>query len=173
MRLSAARRTASLAPMPGARGQRAITVRRARVADHGALLALEQRCFTGDRLSARALRHHLGNPRAWFAIAARGDAVLGDALLFFRHGSAQARLYSIAVAPEAQGLGLGARLLGAAERAARRRGRRVLGLEVRVDNPAAIALYERRGYRRVGRRARYYADGADAWRYVKALSTSR
>lgn len=45
-------------------------------------------------------------------------------------------------------------------------------LEVRVSNAGAIALYERYGFRGVGRRPRYYADnGEDAiimWRAVGA-----
>ena len=44
-------------------------------------------------------------------------------------------------------------------------------LEVRSDNPAAIALYERRGYRRIARLPGFYEDGADGWRYVKVLTT--
>jgi ribosomal protein S18 acetylase RimI-like enzyme len=90
--------------------------------------------------------------------------------VFLRRCSTIARLYSIAVDPVARGSGLGAALLAAAERAARRRGVRRLRLEVRQDNPAAIALYETRGYRRIGARAAYYEDGADAWRYERALA---
>jgi ribosomal protein S18 acetylase RimI-like enzyme len=41
---------------------------------------------------------------------------------------------------------------------------------VRQDNPAAIALYESRGYARIGVRKAYYEDGADAWRYARALT---
>ncbi|MEJ0097539.1 MAG: hypothetical protein WDM84_05845 [Bauldia sp.] len=41
---------------------------------------------------------------------------------------------------------------------------------MREDNLPAIRLYERLGYRRIGRHARYYADGADALRYEKPLA---
>jgi ribosomal-protein-alanine acetyltransferase len=159
--------------MPVARATTRTRVRRARRGDHAALLALERRSFRGDRLSPRQLRRHLDNRRAWLAVAERNGAVLGDALLLFRAGSAIARLYSIAVAPEARGAGVGARLLRAAEAAARARGCRRLRLEVRADNAAAIALYEARGYRRFGRRPGYYDDGADAWRYQRELGRRR
>jgi ribosomal-protein-alanine acetyltransferase len=159
--------------MPGARATTTTRLRRARRGDHAALLALEQRCFGGDRLSARQLHHHLHNPSAWLAVAERDGVVLGDALLLFRAGSDVARLYSIAVAPQARGTGVGARLLRAAEAAARARGCRRLRLEVRADNVAAIALYEARGYRRFGRRPGYYDDGADAWRYQCELGRTR
>lgn len=145
-------------------------VRAARPGDVPALAALEQRCFAGDRLSARQYGRHVGSASAVVLVApGAGGAVLGSAVLFLRAGSRVARLYSIAVDPTARGRGLGAALLGAAEAAARRRGATLLRLEVRQDNPAAIALYVARGYRRIGARADYYEDGGDAWRYQRPL----
>jgi ribosomal protein S18 acetylase RimI-like enzyme len=41
---------------------------------------------------------------------------------------------------------------------------------VRADNAAALRLYERGGYRRIARLRAYYEDGADGWRYEKALA---
>ena len=84
----------------------------------------------------------------------------------------RARLYSLAVDPQARGLGL-ARSLVAAEAEALRRGAAALTLEVRVDNEAAIRLYEALGYRGLGRRSDYYEDGADALRYEKPLTAAR
>jgi ribosomal-protein-alanine N-acetyltransferase len=43
-----------------------------------------------------------------------------------------------------------------------RRGAGALFLEVAGANAAARALYARMGFRDVGRRRRYYADGTDA-----------
>jgi ribosomal protein S18 acetylase RimI-like enzyme len=94
---------------------------------------------------------------------------LGSAVLFFRQRSGVARLYSLATQPEARGRGVGAALLEAAAEAARHRGCRALRLEVRTDNTAAIGLYERAGFQRIGRYECYYQDGADAWRYEKPL----
>ena len=38
-----------------------------------------------------------------------------------------------------------------------------------MDNAAAICLYERLGYRLIGRIQGYYADGIDALRYERDL----
>jgi ribosomal protein S18 acetylase RimI-like enzyme len=142
-------------------------------ADLDALVALERRAFSGDRMSRAQYRRHLGSASAAVLVAdTPQEGLLGSALVFFRRGSALARLYSIATAPAARGRGIGGHLLGAAEDAARARGCRALRLEVRVDNAAAIALYERAGYRRIGSYAGYYEDGADAWRYEKHLAAS-
>jgi len=115
----------------------------------------------------------VSNPAADVLVAVRGDAIVGAAVVFFHAGHRIPRLYSIAVAPEARGTGIGEALLAAAERAAKARGRRAFRLEVRTDNAAARRLYERRGYRVFGAKPRYYEDGCDAVRYEKALSPSR
>lgn len=144
-------------------------IRRARLADLDALVALEQASFSTDHLSRRQYRRHLRSASALVLVAIDGALLLGKAVVFFRRDSATARLYSIAVAGAARGRGLGATLLDAAERAARRHGSSRLRLEVRPDNGAATRLYESRGYRRFGTYPAFYEDGADAWRYEKQL----
>ncbi len=148
-------------------------IRQATLADLSALLELERRVFSGDRLSARQYQRHLTSKTAQVLIAGQLGQVLGNAVVFFRKGLDIARLYSIAVAPQAQGLRLGAVLLMAAENNARARGCTRMRLEVRQDNPAAIRLYEREGYHRFGARANYYEDGMAAWRYEKPLVKRR
>jgi ribosomal-protein-alanine N-acetyltransferase len=49
--------------------------------------------------------------------------------------------------------------MGKAIDVARERGAHSLFLEVGADNPAALALYERIGFRPVGRRVAYYSRG--------------
>ncbi|MCF8997840.1 ribosomal-protein-alanine acetyltransferase, partial [Pseudomonas carnis] len=44
-----------------------------------------------------------------------------------------------------------------------------LRLEVRTDNPGALALYERNGYRRFAVVDDYYQDHSDALRLEKTL----
>lgn len=147
----------------------AFHVRRAVPADLPALLALERRAFTTDHLSPRQYRQHLGSPTALVLAAVDRGRLLGKAVVFFRSNSNVARLYSIAVAEEARGRGIGEALLARAERAARQRGVTRMRLEVRQDNASAMRLYERRGYLRFAARPGYYEDGADAWRYEKRL----
>ncbi len=137
--------------------------------DLDALETIENAVFPGDRLSRRAMRHHVGHRRNVLMVVERDGVILGYALVALRSGSALARLYSIALVPEASGTGLGARLLDAAEQAAADRGATAMRLEVRADNTAAIRLYERRRYRRFGLVPSYYEDGQDALRFEKRL----
>ncbi|SRR5579885_261918 len=148
----------------------AFRIRRARMGDLDALVALEETSFDHDRVSRAQWRRHLRSDSACVRVAERSGRVLGCLLLFLRRGSRRARLYSIAIAQAARGQGLGAALLASAERQARRRGCDAMRLEVRTDNSAAIALYEKRGYIRREREPGFYENGMDAWRYEKPLS---
>lgn len=152
-------------------------IRRAVRADLPALIALERRAFSTDHLSPRQYRRHIDNPGALVFAAVDVGGLLGKAVVFFRRNSDTARLYSIAVDHAARGRGIAQSLLQAVERSARGRGCTRLRLEVRQDNPGAIRLYEKWGFRHFGAIAGFYEDGVDAWRYEKNLcgraSTSR
>ncbi len=77
-------------------------------------------------------------------------------------GAEEAEILNIAVAPQAQGRGIGGTLLRAMlDAVTDARVHRVL-LEVRPDNAPAISLYERAGFRSIGLRRDYYALGVDA-----------
>lgn len=136
-------------------------------------MELEHRCFDGDRLTRRSLRRMLTRARAALLVDDANGRLRGYALVLFRAGTPLARLYSIAVDPDARGRGVGGALLAAAEDAARDRGCTALRLELRDDNAAARAMYGRHGYRHIGRRTAYYADDADAVRMEKPLARVR
>ena len=68
----------------------------------------------------------------------------------------EAELLTIAVAPSAQGKGLGAALLAQLALELRTRSVAKLFLEVATDNAPARALYARAGFAEVGRRRGYY-----------------
>ncbi|MPZ41348.1 MAG: GNAT family N-acetyltransferase [Rhizobiales bacterium] len=146
-----------------------ICVRRARRADLDALIELEQRVFATDRMSRQSLRRLLTSSTARVIVAEGGGRLAGAAVVLFRRHAAVARLYSIAVAPQMNGKGVGVALLAAAERAAASRKCRCLRLEVHETNAAAIARYRKSGYRQFGQYPRYYADGGAALRFEKPI----
>jgi ribosomal-protein-alanine N-acetyltransferase len=70
---------------------------------------------------------------------------------------------NVAVQPESRRRGIARTLLGGMLDDARRRGARLVVLEVRPSNRQALGLYEGFGFRVVGRRRGYYYDtGEDA-----------
>jgi ribosomal protein S18 acetylase RimI-like enzyme len=78
----------------------------------------------------------------------------------------------VVVDPQFRGRGIVGSLLDAISRCIRADERSASGsalaLEVRADNRPAIRAYEAYGFREVGRRRGYYADGVDAILYTKA-----
>lgn len=89
-----------------------------------------------------------------------GGDITGFALM--RAIADEAELLLIAVDPDAQQRGVGGALIDDFIRFATKRGARRLHLEVR-DGNSAIMLYERAGFRLVGRRRDYYR-GSDGHR---------
>ncbi len=68
----------------------------------------------------------------------------------------EGHVLNVCTAPEAQGQGLGRRMLRTLIQSARARGAQRLFLEVRPSNRTAIALYHDEGFNEIGRRPRYY-----------------
>jgi ribosomal protein S18 acetylase RimI-like enzyme len=147
-------------------------VRRATLADLGALLALEAR-FPSDRISRRAFRHLLTRARAEVWVAVAGGRVVGNAVMLFRANSKRARLYSIVADPAVRGRGVGAQLLQAIERRAAARHCRSISLEVRAAASRVIRWYRRHGYTPGARIPGYYEDGAPALRMEKAFPAGK
>ena len=141
--------------------------------DLDALMALENAVFTTDILSRRSFRHFVASPKSSLIVAEDSGKLAGYALVLYPARSKLARLYSIAVAPHIAGRGIGPLLLAAAERAAARRKRRAMRLEVHEHNSRAIGRYEKSGYRLFGRHRRYYDDGGDALRFEKPLGGTK
>ena len=144
-------------------------IRPATLADLETLVEIERRCFETDRLTRRSFRHLLTRAKAVTLVHEIGATVTGYALVLFHAGTALGRLYSFAVLPNHQGFGIGARLLMAAEAATLEHGYATLRLEVRADNMAARALYQRAGYREMQQLPGYYEDHADGLRLEKTL----
>nr|WP_319527924.1 GNAT family N-acetyltransferase/peptidase C39 family protein [Pseudomonas laurentiana] len=150
----------------------AFDFRFASVADIDALVALEQDCFTLDRLSLRNFNWMVRRANACLIVAEEHGQLSGYALLLFHRGTSLARLYSIAVSPAWRGHGLGQRLLEQAQASALERNCAWLRLEVRTDNPAAIGLYESNGYQRFAVVDDYYEDHTQALRFEKRILRS-
>ena len=126
------------------------------------LLPIEREVFRPEPWSERLFWSELGQlDTRHYVVAVDGGAVVGYAGLCDYPD--EAWVQTIAVAPAAQGAGLGTLLLRELLDEAGRRRQRTVSLEVRADNVAAHALYERAGFTRTGVRRGYYPEGVDAW----------
>lgn len=101
----------------------------------------------------------------------REGAVAGYAILSVAAG--EAHILNICVAPRYRSLGYGGQLLDEILLRARTAAVREIYLEVRPSNTNALALYRKRGFRKIAKRPAYYqaADGReDADVLVKKLT---
>lgn len=132
--------------------------------DLPAMMAIEKEVFPGSAWSEEQMSDELARTTQtrWYAVSDNdGDGVVtGYVGLYLSPPDADVQ--TIAVAPGQQGAGVGRALLSAAIDHAWQTGCTRIFLEVRADNEAALALYARSGFVRMGRRNRYYPDGADA-----------
>jgi len=83
-------------------------------------------------------------------------------------GKNRAYMYSFRVRPEYRSRGLGARILAFLEEDLKQRGFRAVTLNVAKDNPRAIKLYEKNGYRITAHEPGVwsYPDDRGIWRKV-------
>ena len=125
------------------------------------LMPVERALFAPEPWTERLFWSELGQlDTRHYLVALEGEQVVGYAGLCDYPD--EAFVQTMAVAPAAQGRGLGARLLVELLAEAGRRGQRTVSLEVRADNAPAQRLYERHGFTRTGVRRGYYAGGVDA-----------
>ena len=153
-----------------AEGAADFAIRPANESDLEPIYQLESASFRDDRLSRRAVRRFCKASHRPLLVARSANRLVGYVVISLTPRSRSARIYSLAVAPTQGRRGVGRELLHAAERYARAHGRAVMRLEARYDNAPALAFYEKLGYRPFGRYPGYYADGAEALRFEKALS---
>ena len=92
-----------------------------------------------------------------YGFLAEDDEPLG--VILCRVAIDEVEVLTLGVTPTARRNGVAQALMTAALAVARQRGAAQAFLEVAVDNEAAIALYERLGFHRAGKRLYYYDRG--------------
>ncbi|MFN8114435.1 MAG: ribosomal protein S18-alanine N-acetyltransferase [Solirubrobacterales bacterium] len=122
------------------------------------VLSIERRSFPAPWSLAMFVLE-VSKPSGVCLAATNGDEILGY-LVCSRYADVF-HLMNVAVDPDRRRLGIAERMV---ERMLVEAGREErYTLEVRVSNHGAIAMYEKLGFRRAGRRRRYYSDnGEDA-----------
>lgn len=139
-----------------------VEVRALTPADLPALERMEVELFGPAAWSPESLAAEIAGPGRWYVGATVGGELVGYAGLWFDGFDAQ--VMTIGTDARFQGRGLGRRMLENLLDRARAVGAAVVLLEVRVDNDAALHLYESVGFERLGMRRAYYQPGnIDAW----------
>lgn len=134
-------------------------VRAARSSDLDGICALEEAAFPPqDRFPRRSWRRLLTVDSALCLVVDGPDTVHASIAWLLRRGSANARMYSLSVHPDARGRGL-ARALVAASLRRLPAAIDSLSLEVRRDNGPAVGLYCALGFVETALLRQYYGRG--------------
>jgi ribosomal protein S18 acetylase RimI-like enzyme len=129
------------------------------ILDLNALRKLESICFPQDAWPLLDLMAVLSFPGV-----VRIKAVSGGRMVGFIAGDPKLEesigwIATVGVLPEFRGQGIGHALIAKCEN---RMPMRRIRLSVRVNNTAAIELYEKIGYQRISEWEKYYSDGGNA-----------
>lgn len=138
----------------------AIVVRRARPEDLDAMAAIEAAHPSSAGWSKTQFAAELARENALLLVCELGGRPVGHLAAWFV--GAEAQLFTVTVDPGQARRGVGSALLGELAARARARGCAKITLELSERNTTAMVLYARAGGRVVGRRPKFYNDGADA-----------
>jgi [ribosomal protein S18]-alanine N-acetyltransferase len=138
-----------------------MTYRSATLTDTTALSKLEAQLFSAQNypISRRMFRYHTQRNRIIVAVD-DSDKIIGYVLALLR--KKWAKLYSLGVLKEHRNEGIASTLLTQLSEQLKTQENEHILLEVRVDNPHAIALYKRHGFLPIRRTPGFYKDGCDA-----------
>lgn len=124
------------------------------------LTAIEAACFS-DPWSAQAFKSTLENPSSEIYIARDIQLQKAAGFCAVMYAADESEILNIAVIPEMRRRGIGKALLNYAITELKKLGASAVFLEVRASNSAAIKLYEKLGFNRIGMRRNYYRIPAE------------
>ena len=123
-------------------------------------------CFESP-WSLKSFESELDNPIAFYFVAISEGEVIGYCGYWWTFGEGQ--ITNIAVHPSFRQKGIASALMDKMIEHCMDTDVYSLTLEVRVSNNAAISMYEKYGFERVGLRPKYYSDKEDALLMTKEI----
>ena len=139
--------------------------------DFAAVHRLDEACFPpGIAYSKMMLRYFLKLPSADGIVAEDAGKIVG--FILTEENPPLAHIITLDVAESYRRQGVGSALLAEREQNLARRGVRTILLETATGNEAAVAFWQRRGYRIEATLKRYYLSRIDAYEMRKKLQAS-
>ena len=137
-----------------------VKIQRASIKHLDKLYEIEIECFDKEAFTKQQIAHLLTDHNSTSLIAELNGEISGFVIgkTHRKWRLTTGHVLTIDVSPKYRRKGIGLRLLQEIERIFKDKGVRVCFLEVREDNTAALNLYQRFGYREVGRLEHYYGN---------------
>jgi ribosomal-protein-alanine acetyltransferase len=122
------------------------------------LYEIEKQCFETEAFTKSQIANLLTDYNSIGLIAKADGEIVGFIIgtLYFERSSAVGHVLTIDVSPSHRRKEIGLRLIQEIVGIFRQRGAKTSSLEVREDNIAALRLYEKCGYKKVGKLKNYY-----------------
>jgi len=147
-------------------------IRFANIDDLSSLLDIEELSFSQheyDLLNKKNYMYYFKKSNSDIRICELNKKPIGSYILFYRKNVTFARLYSIAVIPQYQNMGIGKLLLEDAEYISQIKGLTEVRQEIRSDRPYLYERYVNYGYKEYGRSNNYYPDGLGCIKLKKII----
>jgi ribosomal-protein-alanine N-acetyltransferase len=139
-----------------------ISYRVATAFDLPVFVSLDKELFPYSPWSASQYKEEFSSPTRHFVVAVdEAQSIIGYAGVF-APGGAEADVLTVGVVPSHRGKGIARQLMALITEWAKAQGSTAMMLEVKVDNPEAIGLYESLGYSKLNVRKDYFGAGLDA-----------
>lgn len=132
-------------------------------------IVLLDKQFGKSAFNRSTIKKLLSSTDLFYVMKNKNHNIIGYYVILYRKKTSVGRLYSIAIAENYQGCGLGKILLKDAEMRCIKHNIRILKLEVAENNKKAISLYTMFKYSMYDKISNYYPDNITAIRMKKHL----
>jgi ribosomal-protein-alanine acetyltransferase len=136
------------------------------------LYHIERECFKEEAFSREQIASLLADYDTISLIAKGNGEAIGFVIgmIHFERNATIGHILTIDVSPTYRQRGIATKLLVEIERIFKKKEIQTCSLEVREDNSAALSLYQKLGYERIGKLKNYYGKAADGIYLRKALT---
>lgn len=137
-----------------------ITIEDASIKHLDRLYEIERECFKKEAFTKKQITQLLADYNSIGLIAKENSKIEGFIIgtLDFERTALSGHILTLDVLPSNRRQGIGERLLLEIERVFKEKGAKACHLEVREDNAAALGLYEKLGYKKIGKLENYYGE---------------
>jgi ribosomal-protein-alanine N-acetyltransferase len=124
------------------------------------LCEIEMKCFEIEAFTKQQIAHLLTDSNSVILVSKVKGEIVGFVIgkTYMDKKPATGQILTIDVSPKQRRKGIGQRLLQEIEKTFKDKGVKMCCLEARENNIVALSLYQKFGYKRVGRLDNYYGD---------------
>jgi len=124
------------------------------------LYEIEMKCFEIEAFTKQQIAYLLTDSNSVIFVSKVKDEIVGFIIgkTYMDKRPATGQILTIDVSPKHRRKGIGQRLLQEIEKTFKDKGVKIFYLEVRENNFVALSLYQKFGYKKVGRLENYYGN---------------